>query len=98
MGAKYYPTTKKRSNAFFFLMNFDHIPGDYSKGENYSKIETSQFDIPKKTIKDYKKNIFIINLLKQRLWLLEGQVLNYERLQNQMKNLVKHIEKEITND
>ena len=38
-----------------FLMNFDHIPGDYSKGENYSKIETSQFDIPKKTIKDYKK-------------------------------------------
>ena len=31
-----------------------------------------------------RKNIFIINLLKQRLWLLEGQVLNYERLQNQM--------------
>lgn len=57
-----------------FLMNFDHIPRanyDNDRGASmslnnkyFSSVDITQFEVPLKTIKDYKSNIFIINLLR----------------------------------
>jgi hypothetical protein len=91
-----------------YLMDFDHIPSrKHSKNvENiagirngsFSYVDVSQFEIPRKTIQDYKKSIFIHNLLRQRLWLVEGQVNNYERLQIRMKRLIDQITQELNHD
>lgn len=88
-----------------FLMNFDHIPqvrydkfGGNSAGfsdSDFSSIDITQFEVPKKTIQEYKQNVFILNLLRQRLWLVEGQLLHYKKLQSKMQRLVQQLEQEI---
>lgn len=88
-----------------FLMNFDHIPRanyDNDRGssmpldnKDFSEVDITQFEVPEKTIEDYKSNIFIINLLRQRLWLVEGQILAYKNLKDKMESLELQIQQEI---
>jgi hypothetical protein len=88
-----------------YLMNFDYLPvvnydryemntGGFSKND-FAQIDVSKFEIKPKSIEDFKKDIFIINILRQRLFLTEGQVLRYKQLKRKMESLVKQIQVEM---
>ncbi len=88
-----------------YLMKFDYLPtmdeeilGSNFDDKNFTQVDLSKFEVNAKTIEDYKKDIFIINLLRQRLYLTEGQIVNYKALKNKMESLVKQIEAEIKYD
>jgi hypothetical protein len=88
-----------------FLMNFDHLPqvnydnyGGNSSGflnSDFTRRDITKFEVPQKSLEDYKNSIFIINLLRQRLLLVEGQILHYGILEKKMARLVNSITKEI---
>ena len=81
-----------------YLMKFDLQPEkDYEllDVDVFTKFELSQFDVPEKTLDDYKKNVFIINALRQKLFNVEGQLLMYDRLLAFMDDLVRQLEEEI---
>ena len=87
-----------RNNIAPYLMNFDLQPEkdyDLLDLEVFTKFNLSQFDVPEKTLDDYKKNVFIINALRQKLFNVEGQLLMYDRLFAFMHNLVRQLEEEI---
>ena len=75
-----------------FLHKFDHIP---YMGLESRKVDVSQFDIKPKTVDDYRNELFIINILRSKLWLLEGQKDMYEDLRDIMINLLAQINSEI---
>ena len=75
-----------------FLHKFDHVP--YMRLDS-RKVDVSQFDIEPKTVDDYRKELFIINVLRSKLWLLEGQKDQYEVLKKIMDNLLTQIDVEI---
>jgi len=86
-----------------YLINYDHIPqmnlthgaeSSYSN-MNFYVADISQFDVKPKTIEDYRKNIFIINVLRQKLFNCEGQKGLYHELLANMKNLIHQIDKEL---
>ena len=75
-----------------FLHKFDHVP--YMRLDS-RKVDVSQFDIEPKTVDDYRKELFILNVLRSKLWLLEGQKDQYEVLKKIMDNLLTQIDVEI---
>ena len=84
-----------------YLLKFDHIPQmNTAEGANYSDYGTfyiadvSSFDIKPKTLEDYRKDLFIINALRQKTFNLQGQLSEYNRLLKEMKRLVQLIENE----
>jgi AraC-like DNA-binding protein len=84
-----------------YLLKFDHIPQmNLADGSNYSdpnifyRSDVSSFDIKPKTLDDYRKDLFIINALRQKLFTLQGQVSQYVKLLKEMEKLVERIEQE----
>ena len=88
-----------------YLMKFNFLPitnydrfkyntGGFSDSD-FSKYNLSKFEVKPKTISDFKKDVFIINLLRQRLFLTEAQIFRYKRLKNRMERLLKLMQKEI---
>lgn len=88
-----------------YLIQFDYLPiVNYEKIElnssgfisgDFSSYDLSKFEVKPKTIADFKKNIFIINVLRQRLFLTEGQIKHYQRLKLKIERLVAQIQEEI---
>lgn len=83
-----------------FMLNFDHIPQGNGVLENvgdFTVININEFDIKPKTNDDYKNEIFIINILRQKLMNIEGQNLEYSKLQKSMDRLLHMIQRELDN-
>lgn len=81
-----------------FLLNFDHIPqaNEYDEEfKNYYKADISQSGITPKSIEDYRKEIFFLNTLRQKIWNMEGQQKQYVELKKYMEQLNKMIEDEL---
>jgi hypothetical protein len=93
-----------------YLFKFDHITqsnntdlavlyGDFK--DHFYSADISSFDIESKSLEDYRKDLFIINIIRQKLYNYQGQLLEYKRLLKEMDHLVKQIEQEkiaLTND
>ncbi|PTL99049.1 MAG: hypothetical protein DA407_17115 [Bacteroidetes bacterium] len=82
-----------------YLLDFDHISNvtDENEGSNFTQFDSSKFSIPKKTIDDYKNNLFIINALRQKIQLFEGQKSAYKGLLTVIDSLISNIENELKN-
>jgi len=80
-----------------YLINFDHVPNitDKNQGTGFTQFETSKFSVPNKTLEDYKNNQFIINALRIKIQLFEGQKLQYLDLQKEIDSLIQIIEIEL---
>ena len=84
-----------------FLLYFDYIPQPddsyYTTYYNasFSSFDNSQFEVIPKTLDDYKKEIFIINMLMQKIRIIEGQNIIYNQLLNSMHALLNQIENEL---
>jgi hypothetical protein len=83
------------------LLNFDHIPEtDYKRDERFSNDEFSVLDISKsdvmtKSLSDYKQSVFFINILRQKIRILEGQNSRYKKLRAMMQSLLSQIKIEL---
>ena len=77
-----------------YLLNFDLIL-ERDTFFPITRIDDSKFDITEKTLSDYKRDVFIINSLRQKLYNTEGQLWLYDVLLNVMHQLVKKIEIEL---
>ena len=83
------------------LLNYDHLPQtDYKRDERFSNEDFSNFDKSKsdvafKSLDDYRKNVFVINILLQKIWILEGQINHFSELRNTMDSLLLQIKKEL---
>jgi uncharacterized membrane-anchored protein YhcB (DUF1043 family) len=80
-----------------YLINFDHVPNptDESEGSDFTHFNISKFAVPRKTIDDYKNNLFIINALRQKILLFEGQKMQYLDLQKEIDSLIERINVEL---
>lgn len=82
-----------------YLMNFDHIPNvrDENSELPFSQVDISKFSVQGKTLEDYKNDQFILNAIRVKIQLFEGQKLQYTQLKNEIDSLVSRIDYEITN-
>jgi len=81
-----------------FMLNFDHIPQGNGVTEDigdFTVFNINEFDIKPKTIDDYRNEIFIINILRQKLMNLEGQNNQYIILKKRMDRLINVLQMEL---
>jgi hypothetical protein len=75
-----------------YLLNFDHIP----IGVDYNPVDISKSSIPGKTLTDYKQDQFIINAVRLKIQLADGQKYAYSLVQAQIDSLINTIDKELS--
>jgi hypothetical protein len=81
-----------------FMLNFDHIPQaniDRKGFEDFMQVDINESRIAAKTLDDYRDEVFILNILRQKLWNLQGQLKLYQNLSKTMGRLIRIIEIEI---
>jgi uncharacterized protein DUF6090 len=81
-----------------FFLKFDHIPQASVEElgfEDFTKVDISQSKIKPKTLEDYRNELFILNTLRQKIWNMEGQEMDYLKLKKSMTQLQKQIDTEL---
>jgi uncharacterized membrane-anchored protein YhcB (DUF1043 family) len=80
-----------------YIMNFDHVPNIRPEHENinFTQFDITKFAMPSKTIDDYKNNLFLINALRIKIQLFEGQKIQYIKLQKEIDLLIDQINLEL---
>lgn len=81
-----------------FILNFDHMPqsNDGLEGyENFTHVDINKSKINSKSIKDYQDEVIFLNILRQKIFLSEGQQMEYQKLKIYMEQLLKQIDSEI---
>lgn len=80
-----------------YLLNFDHVPNirDEKRGTSFIQFDIAKFSVPSKTIDEYKNNQFILNALRVKIQLFEGQKMEYIDLQKEIDTLVESINDEL---
>ena len=80
-----------------YFLGFDHISNitDENEGEYFTEFDISKFSVPSKTIDDYKNSLFIINGLRKKIQIFEGQKSAYKGLLTVIDSLIIDIENEL---
>ncbi len=83
-----------------YIMHFDHVPNvtDEREGNRFTKFDISKFSIPGKTIDDYKNDQFILNALRTKIQLFEGQKIQYQELLVSIDTLIQMINQELEDE
>ena len=81
-----------------FILNFDHAP-QATPGligyNDFTSVDITQSKIPSKTIEDYRDEVFVLNMLRQKLYNMEGQKTAYQMLKKNMQQLMEQLNAEI---
>ena len=80
-----------------YLLDFDHIANvtDQNEGPDFTQFDTSKFSVPRKTIDDYKNNLFVLNGLRMKIRLFDGQKGAYNELLKVIDALISDVENEL---
>jgi hypothetical protein len=84
-----------------FMLKFDHIPQPpqtsyrQSATTQFTNIEVSKSKVSYRTIEDYQKEVFILNILRNKIYTLEGQLMEYKNLRVFMYELLRMIDAEL---
>jgi len=80
-----------------YFLGFDHISNitDENEGEYFTQFDVSKFSVQGKAIDDYKNSLFIINGLRKKIQIFEGQRSAYKELLKDIDALIKSIDKEL---
>ena len=84
-----------------YMLKFDHIPKvpQTSYRENafreFTEIDVTKSKIEAKSVEDYKNNVFILNILRNKIYGMEGQIMEYEQLKKTIERLQEQITAEI---
>ncbi|WP_291784004.1 hypothetical protein [Cecembia sp.] len=68
----------------------------FPNGVDYNPVDISKSSIPGKTLTDYKQDQFIINAVRLKIQLADGQKYAYSLVQAQIDSLINTIDKELT--
>jgi len=73
-----------------YILGFDHISNatDKNDGTDFTHFDVSKFSVPSKTIDDYKNSLFVINGLRKKIELFEGQKIAYIELLKDLDDLI----------
>ena len=81
-----------------FILNFDHAP-QATPGlvgyNDFTRVDITQSKIPPRTIEDYRNEVFVLNMLRQKLYNMEGQKTAYQMLKKNMQQLMEQLNAEI---
>jgi hypothetical protein len=84
-----------------FMLKFDHIPQPPQTSfrekatEQFTNIDVSNSKITTKSIEDYKNEVFILNILRNKIYTMEGQMMEYNNLKKFMHQLLNQIDAEL---
>ena len=80
-----------------YFLGFDHISNitDENEGEYFTQFDVSKFSVQGKTIDDYKNSLFIINGLRKKIQIFEGQRSAYKELLKDIDSLINSIDEEL---
>jgi len=81
-----------------FMLKFDHIPQANVTDNAYDdfiNIDINQSKIKPKKLEDYRNEVFILNIFRQKIWNMEGQKMQYQKLKKYMLQLNNMIEIEL---
>jgi hypothetical protein len=80
-----------------YLLGFDHIPNvtEESRGEGFTQFDISKFSVPSKSLNDYKNDLFVLNGLRKKIEIFEGQKNAYLELQKVIDSLINDIDNEL---
>ncbi len=84
-----------------YMLKFDHNPQvpetSYraQASKEFTEIDYTKSSVKPKSIDDYKNDVFILNMLRNKIYLMEGQLMEYENLKNIIKQLVEQISNEL---
>lgn len=80
-----------------YLLDFDHISNvtAENEGDDFTQFDTSNFSVSRKTIDDYKNNLFVLNGLRKKIQLFEGQKMAYLKLLKDIDTLIENINNEL---
>lgn len=80
-----------------FLLSFDHIPNitDALEGVGFIQFDYSKSAVPVKTLEEYKKSQFILNALRYKIQLFEGQKMQYALLLREIDSLILKLDTEL---
>ena len=79
-----------------YLLGFDHISnGSLDEGIDYVQFDISKFNIPSKSLKDYKSDLFLLNGLRFKIQMFEGQKAAYTELIKVIDSLMNSIDIEL---
>ncbi len=76
-----------------YILGFDHIPN--GNVEDYIQIDISKFTVPSKSIDDYKNDLFLLNGLRFKIQMFEGQKTAYTELLKVIDSLINNIDNEL---
>ena len=84
-----------------YIMQFDHKPNipntsyrDWA-AKPFTTVDVTKSRIKPKTITDYKIDLFILNMLRSKINIMEGQMLEYEKLHRSLQSLFEQINNEL---
>ena len=79
-----------------YLLGFDHISnGSLDEGIDYIQFDISKFNIPSKSLEDYKNDLFLLNGLRFKIQMFEGQKVAYTDLIKVIDALINSIDLEL---
>lgn len=80
-----------------YLLNFDNVPNitDEKEGLGFTQFDVSKFSVKGKTLEDYKQNQFILNALRIKIQLFEGQNMQYIAMIKDIDSLINKIKIEL---
>jgi hypothetical protein len=80
-----------------YFLGFDHISNitDENEGEHFTQFDISNFLVQSKTMDDYRKSLFVINALRKKIQLFEGQKSAYLKLLQVIDSLILKINDEL---
>lgn len=80
-----------------YILGFDHISNatDKNDGTDFTHFDVSKFSVPSKTIDDYKNNLFVINALRKKIELFEGQKIAYQQILKDLDDLINSLGDEL---
>ena len=76
-----------------YLLGFDHISN--GNVEDYIQFDISKFTVPSKSLDDYKNDLFLLNGLRFKIQLFEGQKTAYTELLKGIDPLINSIDIEL---
>ena len=80
-----------------YILGFDHISNatDKNDGTDFTHFDVSKFSVPSKTIDDYKNSLFVINGLRKKIELFEGQKIAYQQILKDLDVLINSLGDEL---
>ena len=84
-----------------YMLKFDHnpqVPNTSYRAQaskEFTEIDYTKSNIKPKSIDDYKNDVFILNMLRSKIYLMEGQLMEYQNLKEIIIKLLEQISNEL---